>query len=295
MWIFLALCIASLFAQDDCDFLFKKIVNRASVVDYQLNWDQAAKRIEDLPYKYPNDIQLSSMGKYDGEELYRIDILGRGTGPKKKVVVIAGVHGNEAVGVSSSLEFIDRIIYQNEFRENFDFVIIPALNPGGLKANHRYLNNQSDLNRTFRNGREESPTRKLTQNLEGENFDLALDLHEAYTREGFFVIKSVKDDRSLSREVLKEIDDSYLITSSTGEYPSGIMGVKNPKVVAYELDGPGESTSSNVGTVKSFFHKKGVRYSYTLESSGQIELKERQAVYVKMMTTYLEKFLELGL
>lgn len=111
--------------------LFRSLVKSNAPVSYHINFDRLKKAVSELERRYPNQLRTSVIGNYDGEPIYRVDIPGWGSGPKKKVIVSAGVHGNESAGVATILNFIERNIYVNGVRNNFDIVLVPYLNPGG--------------------------------------------------------------------------------------------------------------------------------------------------------------------
>ncbi|EQC47966.1 DUF2817 domain-containing protein [Bacteriovorax sp. Seq25_V] len=274
-----------------CTELFKTYLHATSPFNYQINLDRVFKEIEALESKFPNQLTTKIEGQYDGEPIYRIDMPGYGTGDKKKIIITSGVHGNESVGVSTLLKVINQIVYDKNMRTKFDFVFFPALNPGGLRQNTRRLKNDVDLNRTFTKGKEQGVTKILQESLDGEEFELALDLHEAYTKNGFFVIKADKEDDQLTKESLSIIDESYMLTSKDGQYPYNVPNVKDPRKTSYILYSPGETASFNPGTLKGFFKTNlKAKYAYTIESPGQIELRKRQEIYINIVRSFLDNY-----
>ena len=272
--------------------LFRSLVKSNSPVSYHINFDRLKKAVSELESRYPNQLRTSVIGTYDGEPIYRVDIPGWGSGSKKKVIVSAGVHGNESAGVATILNFIDRNIYVNGVRNNFDIVLVPYLNPGGLKNNVRRLNNNIDLNRSFSPKDAQGPTKVLRESLQGERFDMALDLHEAPFRTKFFVIKAAEDDGGIARAALADVPQDYLYTSATGSYPYGIPSATNPNKVAYNLSSPGESVSFNKGTLKAFYTDElKTPKAYTLEAPGKFALERKIEIYTEMVEGFLEQLL----
>lgn len=271
--------------------LFRRVFKDNKGVDYWINFDRVKKTITELPEKFPNQIDLRILGEYDGEPIYRIDIPGWGSGEKRNILISAGVHGNESAGVATALNFIQNNMHNAQIRNNFNIVIIPYLNPGGLKNNLRRLNNNIDLNRTFKPEYEQGPTRMVQESLRGESFVVALDLHEAPNRNKFFVIKSAKDDHLITRNVLETVNKDYLYTSDS--YPGHMPNATNPKKNSYLLYGPGEAQSSNLGTVKGFYSQElGVKYSYTLEAPGKFNLNKKIDVYTDIVEKYIYEILK---
>src|SRR5690606_6440721 len=147
------------------------------------------------------------------------------------------------------------------------------------------------MNRTFKPGSEEKITNLLKDALRGERFDLALDMHEAYTKKGFFVIKAQDNDKEYIEQVMKAVPNEHTFKAPTGVYPYNVPNTKNPNLTSYVLSSPGVTASFNGGTVKSFFRDDlGATHSYTVESSGQIELTKRIEIYKKLMMSFIENF-----
>lgn len=274
-----------------CHELFKAMVDRGSRVNYQIKIDQVYKRIEGWQDRFRNELQVSTAFSYDGRDVLRVDMPARVANPKGRIIITAGVHGNESVGTGALIEMVEEMVYNSKLRNDYDFVFFPALNPGGLEKNSRYLNNGVDYNRTFKINHEEKITNLLKDALKGEQFDLGLDMHEAYTKPGFFIIKAQENDAEYIKSVVSAIDDEYIFKAPSGSYPYNVPNTKNPKLTSYVLSSPGVTASFNKGTVKSFFKDDlGVSHSYTVESSGQIELTKRIEIYKKLMMSFIENF-----
>ena len=261
-----------------------------SVVNYRLNYDRAIQRIKYLAQKYRGELALKKVFSYDGEEVLRIEMPAHTPRPQKRVIMTAGVHGNESITTETLIEVIEDLIGDSNMRSIYDFVFYPLMNTGGLKNNSRYLNNGVDLNRTFQKGHEDRFTELFIESLGNENFDLAIDLHEAYKRPGFFIIKSGEGEDYLS-SVLSEIDSAYLFQSPNGVYPYDVKKGGNSLEMSYILEAKGIAISGNKGTLKSYFEdERNIPASYTLESSGAIELEQRKRIYKQLIMGLLKKF-----
>lgn len=293
--IFIGLSLGSIqvFSSEkaSCLELFRAIVQNNERANYQLNYDKVIKKIHELEFNYKNELKVSKAFEYDGEEVLRIDMPSRAKEPRARVIITAGVHGNESVGTATLMEVLEEIIYNHELRNSFDFVIYPTINPGGLKNNSRYLNNGKDLNRTFKKGHEQKLTNLLKESLKGEKFDLALDLHEAPTKKGFFVIKAQDGDEKYIETVMAQIDQKHVFSAPDNMYPYNVPNTKNPNLTSYVLSSPGVTASFNKGTVKSFFRDDlGATHSYTVESGGMIDLAQRKETYKKLVHSFLELY-----
>lgn len=279
------------FGDPSCHTLLRSINNQTKLVNYAIDVDKMYARINSLAAKYPNEFKLSHAFEYDNMPVLRIDMPSKSPSPKARVIITAGVHGNEAIGSASLVEVLEEIVLNPKYRDQYDFVIYPAINPSGLAENSRYLRNGVDLNRTFKPGEESNLTQLFKDSLKGERFDLGIDMHEAYTKPGFFVIKAQEDDKAYVEGVLAGVDQNYIFKSPTGQYPYNVPNTKNPNVTSYVLESPGVTVSMNQGTLKSFFKEElGVSHSYTLEASGQIELGERKEFFKNLVLQFIDRF-----
>jgi hypothetical protein len=101
-------------------------------------------------------VSYESLGYSDDGEyvISKVIISGAGSTVKPEVSIIGGIHGNESIAVNFPLRFIDFLVSSGsdeaqELLDNYEFHIIPAVNPWGLAHNTRYNANGVDLNRNF--------------------------------------------------------------------------------------------------------------------------------------------------
>jgi predicted double-glycine peptidase/predicted deacylase len=98
-----------------------------------------------------------------------------------RIILSAGIHGEEPAGVYALLEFISRGI--TRFLGDFSFLILPCINPYGFTRGVRYGSGITDLNRSFENGAglpEVTAVKDLLRQFPGP-YRLAVDLHETDT------------------------------------------------------------------------------------------------------------------
>src|SRR5690606_36492690 len=138
---------------------------------------------------------------------------------------------------------------------------------------------------------EEKITNLLRDALRGERCDLALDMFEAYTKKGFFVVEAQVDDKGYIEQEMKVIYDEFVLKSSVRVYLYIVYNFRSLILTSSVLSSPGVTASFNRGTVKSFFRDDlAATHSYTLESGGQIELGLRKEIYKTLIMSFLEKF-----
>jgi len=261
--------------------------------DYRINLDLAFKKIQDLKYKYRNQLQTKILGNYDGEPIYRIDMPGTGAAKRKKVVITAGVHGNEAIGVEVVLELIERLAFDNKLRNEYDLVFFPALNPGGLKNYKRAMNNKIDQQDTWIKGKESKVAKMVIKSLEGEKINMVMDLHEVVSQDAFFAIRTKNNKDDLIQKAFAQIPSQYALKAASEAYPQKLYSFSDPKQVAYILQGPGDAVSMNIGALKNYFSEVlNVEHSYAIEAPKRMKLSEKRVIYLKLVIGFLDKFSE---
>lgn len=137
------------------------------------------------------------------------------TSQKSKLVIIAGVHGNEPAGTYTLLNMIKEGYFDkpNITQKYKQIVVIPAVNEWGLKNSTRYTANPilPDINRSFsENGASGKIPNQLVKEI--KDADLVLDFHEGwgYYREGLGSIGSSISPSSLVKDksIVKKIQDN---------------------------------------------------------------------------------------
>lgn len=102
-------------------------------------------------------------------------------GDLPRIILSAGIHGEESAGVYALLEFMNLDLAR--YLEHFSFLILPCLNPYGFIRGVRYGSHAADLNRSFDNGAEVpeiAAVKDLLHQFSGP-YRLAIDLHETDT------------------------------------------------------------------------------------------------------------------
>jgi hypothetical protein len=98
-----------------------------------------------------------------------------------RIILSAGIHGEEPAGVYALLEFINGGIVK--YLDHFSFLILPCLNPHGFIRGVRFSRDVSDLNRSFDTESdlpEISAVKGLLRRFPGP-YRLAIDFHETHT------------------------------------------------------------------------------------------------------------------
>ena len=207
-------------------------------------------------------------------------ILGRGNG--KRVLISAGIHGDEPAGVETVCSFIERK-YHLKFAQDWEITLVPCINPFGYETNTRANHEGVDLNRKFKS---HSPTWEvvLAKKLFDSPFDLTLELHEDVDSSGYYLFHS----------------------SADGIRPALVAGILNnvQTVMPINMDAEIDELPANRGVIEragiddkmdwwpmAFYSlSKGTRTCLTLETATRFPMGTRIEAHLKAIETALELF-----
>ena len=148
------------------------------------NYDSLIEGLRKTLPQNPRCISAIGAINADGRKYRLVKIL-LGEGNAKKVLISAGIHGDEYAGIKAIDAFLEKQIYK-EFDAEWEMTILPCLNPSGYEQNKRTNHEGHDLNRLFKSG---SPPEEvaLAQKVLRSRFDMTLDLHEDLDSPGLYV------------------------------------------------------------------------------------------------------------
>jgi hypothetical protein len=280
-------------ARRGCLELFLKIKRPHSSTLPQLaalRTEELAATFRDLEKKYPGRIAVSSYGNVEGHELIKVHVIG---GKKaKKLLITAGVHGNEALGSLTAYNFIESVLTDPTTADSVDITLYPMINPRALAKGKRKLRiaEKIDFNRVFNRQTDIEEIQLLIKELEGQQFDGALDLHGAPFKNHFFIIGASPDLRIAKRA--SELFPSHLLLESrTGTYP-GHQGVSSDPN-RYTLYLKGISQSNLQGTVKEFLHREiKIPQVYVLEYPMLKSPDDAVLEFEQLMHAFLHSYKE---
>lgn len=123
----------------------------------------------------------------------------------KRVLIVAGVHGNEAAGVESALGIIDRLSAPPGPEALFNADILPVVNPWGWVHGMARTPMRIDIDRDFGlfDSREARIIRRF---LRDKRYDLVIDLREDIEATGFSIHLIGMDATAAAERILAEAD-----------------------------------------------------------------------------------------
>jgi murein peptide amidase A len=188
----------------------------------------------------------------------------RTAGPRPRIYLSAGIHGDEPAPPLALLSLIE----SGDLDGRAVWFLCPLLNPAGIARGTRENASGIDLNRDYRNT-ESSETKAHTAWLRNQpNFDMAISVHEDWESKGFYLYEINPDKRASAAQPMITaaakacpIDMSPLIE---GREARG--GILRPVLVPEERDKWPESI---------YLQVNHTRLSYTIETPSSLPLETR--------------------
>ncbi len=127
----------------------------------------------------------------------------------KRILVLAGTHGNHTAGVHTALDLIDRLAAGPASGWRCDMDIVPLVNPWGYVHGLDAGRDGTDLDRDFASFNS-SEARVIRRFLIEKHYDLAIDLREGSAAEGFTLYQYGLDDTAIARRIADKLQaDGY--------------------------------------------------------------------------------------
>jgi hypothetical protein len=220
-------------------------------------------------------VRLSCVGQNAGLPLYRIDVAAlRRPGAKERplrVLVTAGVHGNERVGPAAAMALVQRVLRDPELRSRVELTVLPLLTHLGSP--------RSELNRSFGIGSADPAVRALEGSLPSGQFDLSLDLHSSVKADGFFLIGVGPACDGLARRSLVGLPGELLLGRSVGPY---------------RLRTRGYAVTDTPGTLKGFLARHGVPAAFTVEAPARLDAGQQLRGMLVVLRSLLDNAAQSG-
>lgn len=197
---------------------YLKYEKKAEEYWLSFNWKKFEEKLQELYSKNLNCFELSTIGTVGQYPIYKIVTKKFNSNAKSKVLVTAGIHGTEPLGVTSGLDLLDAYCRDSNLQKKVDLVLFPALNPWGLENFKRRDSKDVDINRSFGGKLKSESAIIVMNNLRGQEFDLALDLHGAPKKNYHFIIQG-KDNNNVSLKAVSAVQLEKLLMSDSGNYP----------------------------------------------------------------------------
>jgi protein MpaA len=194
----------------------------------------------------------------------------RTPGPRPRIYLSAGIHGDEPAPPLALLQLMER----GSFDARANWFICPLLNPVGFQRRTRENAEGLDLNRDFKALRALEIQAHVRWLQRQPNFDLALCLHEDWESTGYYLYElNPTNRRSLARAILDAvvpacpIESARVIDGREVAEPGIIRPVADPEL-------------RELWPESIYLRAHHTRLGYTLESPSSLPLEKRIAAHV---------------
>lgn len=136
-------------------------------------------------------------------ELMRVVL---GSGAPRRVLLSAGIHGDELAGVEALCEWLETRAYV-KFLQQWDITMLPCINPWGYEYGTRENGEGYDLNREFKSSHLSQEV-LFVQSVMQQRFDLSLELHADEDSAGYYLYETVQPGADIGHRVLERIRTS---------------------------------------------------------------------------------------
>jgi protein MpaA len=204
-----------------------------------------------------------------------------GKGNPRRILISGGIHGDEPAGVETICAFLENKLYEN-FIKDWEFTLLPCINPSGYELGTRNNQDDIDLNRKFKENqvpREVAFVKKILD----QSYDLDLELHEDIDSPGYYLYQ--KDQTielsSLGRAILDRVESIHPLNLAEviEEMPAdrGLLG---------RLSEPDEM---EWWPMALYAYAQGCDHVCTLETSPSLPMEVRIKAHLLAIQTALEQ------
>ena len=208
-----------------------------------------------------------------------------------KVLLSAGIHGDEPAGPHAVLSLLKKISDGKIVLPPVNLDIFPLINPSGFLRKTRTNQHGLDLNRCFATGHPPKEIRIMMNFLKNREYDLSVEFHEDIDTKGFYLYEHQpvhlvgtgpnewgQEITALLRRQGFPINESHII-----EGMPAINGVISPKRKR-------RSFFRQHGWPQAFYmHKHGTSRTLTLETPPCLSIEDRTKIHIEVFRFALER------
>jgi hypothetical protein len=204
-----------------------------------------------------------------------------GKGNPKRILISGGIHGDEPAGVETICTFLENKLYKS-FLDDWEFTLLPCINPSGFELGTR--NNQSDidLNRMFKEAVVPQEI-NFVKNVLDQSYDLDLELHEDIDTPGYYLYQKDQSAElsSLGRAILDQVESIHPLNlaEEIEEMPAdrGLLGrLSEPEEMEW-------------WPMALYAYTRGCGHVFTLETAPALPMEVRVNAHLLAIRTALEQ------
>jgi Zinc carboxypeptidase len=242
--------------------------------------------------------QLETIGEIQHDEikypLYAVRIAATRR-DRPTVFVSGGVHGDEPAGVYAALDFLEEIA--PKFRSDFNFLVLPCVNPSGYEMDTLRSLSGANLNRQFDTKSIEPEIRVIEGWLIEQpcRFLVTFDFHETvpeYQGEGFterdnpracYLYETVHDHK---KRIGKQLIKALPPTLEVCRWPTIYLDVNSDGVISYP-EANRNSVYAQETTFEAFLLHHKTDHAFTTETPTGWSFEKRIETHLCWLETAL--------
>ncbi len=178
-------------------------VKQADFPMYVEDFDFEKYRKDIFAFQDHFSVEVAQTIEYKNEAFEAFRIETKNNPAKKRLLVLATVHGNEFASALVVPKFLKDISENPDFYKEWQIRIIAPVNPVGLKYQSRYNKDGYDINRDFKHFRTEE-ARLQRDEIEAFKPEIVVTLHE-HPHKGFMCFCTDKVPKYLQEKMLDEL------------------------------------------------------------------------------------------
>lgn len=203
-----------------------------------------------------------------------------GEGNPRRILISGGIHGDEPAGVETICAFLENKLYRN-FLNEWEFTLLPCINPSGFEAGTRNNQDDIDLNRKFKE--DELPLEvAFVKDVLSRPYNLDLELHEDIDSPGYYIYqKDQGNDLSpLGRAILDRVESVHPLNLA-----DEIEEVPADRGLLSRLSDPEEM---EWWPMALYANTRGCHHVFTLETSPSLPMDVRVKAHLTAIQTALK-------
>jgi predicted deacylase len=201
----------------------------------------------------------------------------RTPGPRPRIYLSAGIHGDEPAPPHALLELIEA----GAFDSRAVWFVCPMLNPVGLAGGTRANGDGIDLNRDYKDSKSAEIRAHIDWLRRQPNFDLTICIHEDYESTGFYLYEQNPDGRPSLADTL--------VAAAARHCPIDMSPMIDEREAHGGIIRPvGDPLEREKWPESIYLRANHTRLAYTVETPSSLPLAQRVATLREVVSTALE-------
>ena len=232
-----------------------------------------------LERTHPDLIEINNTYQISTYPLIKL-VLGKGN--PRRVLISAGIHGDEPAGIITILSFLENHHYSS-YINKWEITLLPCINPHGYEYETRENHDEKDLNRLFKEAQSVTEV-SFAQSVLSTPFELTIELREDNESSGYYLYQKgidVKDDK-IGFEIIDVIKNIMPINMDDEiDGTSADRGVIGKAIDISKMDW---------WPMALYGLSKGVERCLTLETASQFDMSIRMNAHLTAIKTALNYY-----